>query len=100
MPAPIRTDPKARRRRGLGRPVERAERLTSREIQILQMTADGVAAEVIARGLGISRHTLRTHMQNVLMKLGVHSKLEAITFAIRAGKVHLAPLADEPPLEG
>ena len=35
----------------------------------------------------MSRHTLRTHTQNVLTKLGVHSKLEAIVAAIRYGKV-------------
>ena len=42
---------------------------------------------VIAESLGISRHTFRTHVQNILTKLGVHSKLEALAQAIRYGKV-------------
>jgi two-component system nitrate/nitrite response regulator NarL len=49
--------------------------------------ADGVPADEIASGLGVSPYTLRTHVQNVLTKLGVHSKLEALAFAIRHGKV-------------
>jgi DNA-binding CsgD family transcriptional regulator len=96
MPAPTRSDPEARKQRRLGSPGQRAERLTSREVQILQMTADAVPSEEIAERLGISRHTLRTHMQNALMKLGVHSKLEAITLAIRTGKVRLEPLPEDP----
>jgi hypothetical protein len=46
----------------------------------------------------MSRHTLRTHTQNVLTKLGVHSKLEAIIAAIRYGKVHTTGVS--PPNEG
>ena len=49
--------------------------------------ADGDPPEKIARELGMSKHTLRTHTQNVLTKLGVHSKLDAIVAAIRYGKV-------------
>ena len=45
--------------------------------------ANGAAPEQIAEDLGMSRHTLRTHTQNVLTKLGVHSKLEAVAFALR-----------------
>jgi two-component system nitrate/nitrite response regulator NarL len=46
--------------------------------------------EQIATDLGMSPHTLRTHIQNILTKLGVHSKLEALVFAIRHGKVAAA----------
>ena len=49
--------------------------------------ADGVTTEDIAQQLGMSPYTLRTHVQNILTKLGVHSKLEALAFAIRHGKV-------------
>ncbi len=49
--------------------------------------ADGDPPDKIARELGMSKHTLRTHTQNVLTKLGVHSKLDAIVAAIRYGKV-------------
>jgi DNA-binding NarL/FixJ family response regulator len=65
----------------------RVERLTRREIEILQGLADGVAGDRLADDLGISRNTLRTHVQNILFKLKVHSKHEAIVQAIRHGKV-------------
>jgi DNA-binding CsgD family transcriptional regulator len=49
--------------------------------------ADGDTPEKIATDLSMSKHTLRTHTQNVLTKLGVHSKLDAIVAAIRYGKI-------------
>jgi DNA-binding NarL/FixJ family response regulator len=67
----------------------RVERLTPRETEILQLMADGYSPEGIAAEIGISRHTLRTHIQNVLFKLKVHSKLEALAEAIRYGKVRI-----------
>ncbi|MEO8424817.1 MAG: response regulator transcription factor [Actinomycetota bacterium] len=89
---------KLRRRRAAdGNLSQRIERLTPRELQILQLMADGDAPEKIAAELGMSRHTLRTHTQNVLTKLGVHSKLDAIVAAIRYGKVttnEVAPQGD------
>jgi DNA-binding NarL/FixJ family response regulator len=66
---------------------QRLERLTPRETQILQEMAAGSAPERIAEDLGMSPHTLRTHTQNILTKLGVHSKMEALVLAIRHGKV-------------
>jgi DNA-binding NarL/FixJ family response regulator len=64
----------------------RVERLTPRELQILQAMADGHAPDAITEQLGMSRHTLRTHTQNILTKLGVHSKTDAVVAAIRFGK--------------
>jgi DNA-binding CsgD family transcriptional regulator len=49
--------------------------------------ADGLSPEGLAEELGISRNTLRTHVQNILFKLKVHSKVEALALAIRHGKV-------------
>jgi two-component system, NarL family, response regulator LiaR len=66
---------------------QRLERLTPRELEILQLIADGVSSEKIAPSLGVSPHTLRTHLQNVLTKLKVHSKLDAVVLAIRHGKI-------------
>jgi DNA-binding NarL/FixJ family response regulator len=66
---------------------QRLERLTPRETQILQEMAAGSSPEHIAKELGMSPHTLRTHTQNILTKLGVHSKMEALVLAIRHGKV-------------
>jgi DNA-binding NarL/FixJ family response regulator len=77
-----------RRRRASDADLEkRLTRLTPRELQILQQMADGRAPEEIAEELGMSRHTLRTHTQNILTKLGVHSKIEAVVAAIRFGRV-------------
>jgi DNA-binding NarL/FixJ family response regulator len=65
----------------------RVERLTRRETEILQGLADGLSPERLADLLGISRNTLRTHQQNILFKLKVHSKHEALVLAIRHGKI-------------
>jgi DNA-binding NarL/FixJ family response regulator len=65
----------------------RANRLTPRQIEILQLLADGLTAPQIAEKLAMSPLTLRTHMQNVLTRLGVHRKEDAIVVAIRHGKI-------------
>ena len=66
---------------------QRADRLTPRELQVLQLMADGGSPQQIVKILGMRPATLRTHVQNIIMKLGVHSKTEALAFAIRYGKV-------------
>lgn len=66
---------------------QRANRLTPRQIEVLQLTAEGASLREMATRLGITQPTLRTHMQNILTRLGVHSKYEALTVAIRHGKV-------------
>jgi DNA-binding NarL/FixJ family response regulator len=63
--------------------------LTPREQEVLQCMVDGLGRFEIATRLGLSANTIRTHTQNLLAKLGVHSVLEAITVAMRAG-VHPA----------
>ncbi len=62
-------------------------RLTRRELEILQLLARGLSNEVISQQLYISPTTTRNHIQNILGKLGVHSKLEAVAHAVRAGYV-------------
>ena len=66
---------------------KRLERLTPREVQILALMSEGRTPAEITDELTMSPNTLRTHMQNVLTKLGVHSKMEALVLAIRHGKV-------------
>jgi two-component system response regulator DevR len=66
---------------------QRTGRLTPRQTEILQLLADGVPVATIAERLGMSRLTLRTHVQNILTRLGVHTKTEAVTVAIRHGKI-------------
>jgi DNA-binding NarL/FixJ family response regulator len=65
--------------------------LTSREIDILQGIVDGRSTTELARALHISTATVQTHVKNILLKLGVHSKLEAVTFALRRGLIRLDP---------
>ena len=61
--------------------------LTARELEVLQLLADGVSNVDIAAQLFISRNTVRNHVQRVIVKLGVHSKLEAVAVASRVGLV-------------
>jgi DNA-binding NarL/FixJ family response regulator len=60
-------------------------RLTARETEILRAVAAGDAATEIAQALGISSFTVQSHIKNILAKLGVHSKIEAVTMAWRHG---------------
>jgi two-component system nitrate/nitrite response regulator NarL len=64
-----------------------ASQLTERECDVLQLLSEGATSATIADRLGISRNTVRTHVQSVLGKLGVHSRLEAAAFAVRHGLV-------------
>ena len=59
------------------------ETLTARELEVLRALADGLATPEICERLDISRNTLRTHVQNIMTKLHAHSKLEAVTVALR-----------------
>jgi DNA-binding NarL/FixJ family response regulator len=60
-----------------------ADRLTAREREVLERLVSGERTQVIAASMGVSYSTARTHVQNVLHKLGVHSRLEAVAFAMR-----------------
>ncbi len=59
--------------------------LTGRELEVLELLAAGRPSDAIASALYISRNTVRTHVQSILAKLGVHSRLEAAAFAARHG---------------
>jgi DNA-binding NarL/FixJ family response regulator len=59
------------------------EPLTARELEVLHALAEGMTTPVICERLDISRNTLRTHVQNIMTKLHVHSKLEAVAVALR-----------------
>ncbi|MBI3647756.1 MAG: response regulator transcription factor [Actinobacteria bacterium] len=61
--------------------------LTDREREILQLLAQGVRNDGIAERLFISPQTVQTHVRNILGKLRVHSKLEAVAFAVKHGAI-------------
>ena len=73
---------------------KRLDRLTPRELEVLSSMAGGGSPEEIASALGMSPNTLRTHTQNVLTKLRVHSKMDALVLAIRHGKVAAVDLTE------
>jgi len=59
--------------------------LTVRERQILNALAEGRSTADVAGGFGISVMTVQSHVKSILAKLGVHSKVEAVTLAFRYG---------------
>ena len=63
--------------------------LSDRERQVLHLLARGYSNRRIAEACYLSLNTVRTHVQNVLVKLGVHSKLEAAALAVRQGLVQV-----------
>ena len=65
------------------------EELTPREIEVLQKLARGLANKEIADTLGISEHTVKGHLKNILAKLRVADRTEAVTTAILRGIIHL-----------
>jgi DNA-binding NarL/FixJ family response regulator len=66
---------------------EGADRLTPREREVLDLLARGVANKRIARELGISEKTVKTHVGHVLAKLGVSDRTQAALQAVREGLV-------------
>jgi DNA-binding NarL/FixJ family response regulator len=64
-------------------------RLTPREREVLSALADGLNDKEIAQRLSISPETQRTHIVNLLGKLGVHSRLQALVLAVRNGVVSI-----------
>lgn len=71
----------AARERGVER--RQIEPLTPRELEVLRALSEGLATPEICDRLYIAPNTLRTHVQNIMGKLRVHSKLEAVAFALR-----------------
>jgi DNA-binding CsgD family transcriptional regulator len=57
--------------------------LSRRELEVLRLIVDGLDTTAIAERLHVSRATIRNHVQNILGKLGVHSRLEAVAFAAK-----------------
>jgi len=62
--------------------------LSKREREILQKVADGATTRQVASDLGISPHTVKTHLERIFEKLGANDRAQAVAMAIRAGIVH------------
>lgn len=67
----------------------RLAELTPREREVLESLAAGGRNDDIAAALHISSQTLQTHVHNILVKLDVHSKLEAVIFAVKNGAIEV-----------
>lgn len=57
--------------------------LSHREAEVLSLMTESLVAKEIGVRLGLSTSTVRTHIQNILKKLQVHSKLEAVALVLR-----------------
>lgn len=61
--------------------------LSARELDVLQRLGDGCSTAEISGALFVSVNTVRNHVQSIMQKLGVHSRLEAVAHAVRAGLI-------------
>jgi DNA-binding NarL/FixJ family response regulator len=70
-------------------------RLTPREIEVLQLLAQGLDNAAIAQRLVLTKRTVQNHVSNIYGKLGVTTRTEAALYAIRHGLVQISPAGDE-----
>ena len=63
--------------------------LSGRELQVLELVADGLTNEKIAEKLEISKRTVDNHVSNILSKTSTHNRVELVRWALRWGKVCL-----------
>jgi DNA-binding NarL/FixJ family response regulator len=68
-------------------PEASAEALSARELDVLRLLGEGLDNESVANRLGLKLATVRNHVQNIIQKMGVHSKLEAVIVAMRQGLI-------------
>ena len=59
--------------------------LSGREIEVLKLLAEGLSTKGLAQNLNISHFTARNHIQNILVKLDLHSKAQAVSYAFKRG---------------
>ena len=70
---------------------ENPDMLTEREIEVLRLLAQGQANKEIARTLHIAEKTVKTHVSNILAKLGLQSRTQAALYALRVGIAPATP---------
>jgi DNA-binding NarL/FixJ family response regulator len=71
----------------LGSTSERTQRLTQRELDVLELLAEGLQHEEIGRRLGISAETVRTHLRKASERLGAATRTQAVATALRLGLI-------------
>ena len=72
-------------------PPDPYDTLTTREREVLQLTAESSSVNEVAARLGISPRTVETHRENLMRKLGLQSQTDLIRYALRRG---ILPLED------
>jgi DNA-binding NarL/FixJ family response regulator len=80
LPAAVQTRLAEREGRGV---------LTERELQVMELIAEGLRNKEIAAALGISEETTQVHVKNILLKLKVHDRTAAVRVAVRRGFIHM-----------
>jgi DNA-binding NarL/FixJ family response regulator len=90
-PGALTTEEEAARERASGAPPPPSGRraLTERELECLQIIAKGLSNNEAARVLGLSKATIRTHLEHIYHKLDVTNRVEAVTEGIRQGIIDL-----------
>src|SRR5438874_3574545 len=83
MAAKLLTEFAAMSKRADERPQLPAPRLTDREMEVLTLVAQGLNNRDIAKELFISENTVKNHIRNILEKLHLHSRMEAVVHAVR-----------------
>jgi DNA-binding NarL/FixJ family response regulator len=90
-PGMLKSEEEAQREREQGAPPPPSGRraLTERELECLQIIAKGLSNNEAARVLGLSKATIRTHLEHIYQKLDVTNRVEAVTEGIRQGIIDL-----------
>src|SRR5689334_25108636 len=83
MAAKLLSEFAAMSKRAEERPQLPAPRLTDREMEVLRLVAQGMNNRDIAKALFISENTVKNHIRNILEKLHLHSRMEAVVYAVR-----------------
>jgi two-component system NarL family response regulator len=66
-----------------------APKLTDREMEVLRLVAQGMNNRDIAKALFISENTVKNHIRNILEKLHLHSRMEAVVYAVREKMIEI-----------
>ncbi len=66
---------------------QRLDPLTDRELEVLNLVAEGFSNLEIAKRLGVSRNTIKFHVSSIIGKLGATSRTEAVTVGLRRGLI-------------
>jgi DNA-binding NarL/FixJ family response regulator len=78
---------------GVSATASRAPTLSTREVEVLQLIAEGLSTAELATRMGVTVNTIRNNVQSVLTRLGAHSKLQAVSIGVREGIVALPSAA-------